>query len=365
MAIPMLDIPAMHAPFRRDLLDKMAEVLDSAAYIGGKYVAAFEEELAEYVGAKRAVGVSSGSDALIVALMGLGVEPGDEIITSSFTFFATVGAIVRLGAKPVFVDIDPVTFNTAADRIEAAVTERTVGVLPVHLFGQSADMDPINAVAEKRGLWVCEDAAQAIGALYHGRMCGTMGTLGTYSFFPAKNLGCCGDGGAVVTDDEDLGERVNVLKNHGSKPKYYHRLVGGNFRLDGLQAALLSVKLPHLKTWEAQRRGAAARYAELLADSPLFVTPVEVPGCYHVYNQYELRVLDGRRDAVHEKLKEAGVGCAIYYPVPLHLQECFADLGYKKGDLPETEKACDEVIAVPILVEPSVCDEVVQVLTSA
>ena len=363
MAIPMLDIPAMHAPIREELVAKMTAVLDSAAYIGGKYVAQFEAELAEYAGVKRAVGVSSGSDAIIVALMALEVKPGDEIITSAFTFFATVGAIVRLGAKPVFVDIDPVTFNMNADKIEAAITERTVGVIPVHLFGQTADMGRINAVAKKHGLWVCEDAAQAIGAMCDGKMCGTMGTVGTYSFFPAKNLGAVGDGGAVVTNDEELGERINVLKNHGSKPKYFHKLVGGNFRLDGLQAAVLSVKLPHLKTWEKKRRKAAATYAELLGGNPLFVIPVQVEGAYHVYNQYELRVRDGKRDAVFDRLKAADIGCAIYYPVPLHLQECFADLGGKKGDLPETERACDEVVALPILVEPDVCREVVAAIT--
>jgi len=362
LKIPLLDIVKMHAPIRAEILAAMTEVLDSGSYINGRYVERFEAQLAGHVGTRRAVGVTSGSDALIVAMMALGVKPGDEVVTSSFTFFATVGAIVRLGAKPVFADIDPVTFNIDPDRVEDSITDRTVGIMPVHLFGQSADMDKINAIARKHGVWVIEDAAQSIGALYRGRMCGAMGTAGTYSFFPAKNLGGIGDGGAVVTNDDELADKMLVIREHGSKPKYHHKVVGGNFRLDALQAAVLSVKLPHLGEWEEKRRKAAATYAGLLAGSELYVPPVEVRGCRHVFNQYELRVGQGKRDAAAAKLRDADIGHAIYYPIPLHLQECFAGLGCKKGDLPVTEKTCDEVLALPILVDGNTCKEVVSVL---
>jgi len=360
--IPLLDVVKMHQPIRDELLAALTEVLDSGSYINGPYVERFEDQLAAYTGAKRAIGVSSGSDALMVPLMALNVKPGDEIIAPSFTFFATAGAIVRTGGTPVFVDIDPVTFNIDPDRIEEKITKRAVGIIPVHLFGQSADMDKINAIAEKHGLWVLEDAAQSIGALHHGRMCGTMGTVGMYSFYPAKNLGAIGDGGAVVTDDEALAGKIATLRNHGSHPKYYHSVVGGNFRLDAIQAAVLSVKLPHLKEWEEKRRAAAATYAELLAEGGLYVPPAEVEGNRHVFNQYELRVKDGKRDAAAAKLKEADIGHMIYYPIPLHLQKCFADLGYRKGDLPVTERACEEVLALPIMADKETCERVVSVL---
>ncbi|MFO7899358.1 MAG: DegT/DnrJ/EryC1/StrS family aminotransferase [Planctomycetota bacterium] len=363
MAIPLLDIHAMmHEPIRDELIDALVEVLDSTRYIGGPYVERFESELADYVGARRAVGVSSGTDALLVALMALDVGPGDEVITTAFTFFATVGSIVRLGATPVFADIDPVTFNIDPAKIEGQITDRTAGIIAVDLFGQSAEMDAIAGLADEHGLWVVEDAAQSIGGLHHGRMCGTMGTVGTYSFFPAKNLGALGDGGAVVTDDDALADKIAVLRNHGSKPKYHHKLVGGNFRLDALQAAALSVKLPRLEDWEETRRRAAATYTERLADDDRFVTPVEADGNRHVFNQYELRVKGGKRDAAAAALDEAEIGHAIYYPVPLHLQECFADLGGREGDLPATEQACREALAVPIMVEPSVCETVADVL---
>lgn len=360
----MLDIVKMHAPIRSELVGKLTEVLDSGSYINGKYVEQFEQELAAYTGTKKAIGVTSGSDALIVALMALDVKPGDEIITTAFTFFATVGAIVRLGAKPVFADIDPVTFNINENDIESKVTRRTVGILPVHLFGQPCDMQKINAIAAKHNLWVIEDAAQSIGALQRGAMCGAMSTIGTYSFFPAKNLGCIGDGGACVTNDAVLGAKMEILRNHGMNPRYYHKLVGGNFRLDALQAAALSVKLPHLKSWETKRRNAAKCYAKLLAGNKNIVTPVELDGNYHVYNQYELRVLNGKRDAAMKALTDAGIASAIYYPVPLHLQECFVNLGGKVGQLPATEKACHEVLAVPIMVDEPECKAVCEVLNT-
>ena len=365
MAIPMLDIPSMlHEPIRDELIQKLVEVVDSARYINGPYVEQFETELADYVGSERAVGVSSGTDALIIALKALGAGPGDEVITTAFTFFATVGSIARVGATPVFADIDPVTFNIDPVDIEAKVTDRTVGVVAVDLFGQAADMTTIADLADKHGLWVVEDAAQSIGAMHNGRMCGTLGTIGTYSFFPAKNLGALGDGGAAVTDDRALADKMTMLRQHGAGPEYHHKLIGGNFRLDAIQAAALSVKLPHLKGWEETRRRAAATYAELLEDDDRFVTPVELDGNRHVYNQYELRVKDGLRDKATEALRRAEIGHAIYYPVPLHLQECFAELGGKEGDLPVSEQASREVLAVPVMAEPGVCEVVADVLKS-
>jgi dTDP-4-amino-4,6-dideoxygalactose transaminase len=362
VAVPMLDLARVHAPIREELAAALLEVLDSGAYCYGPYIEGFEHALAEHAGARRAVAVSSGSDALLVALMALDVKPGDEIVTSAFTFFATAGAIVRRGAVPVFADIDPVTFNIDPADVEAKITDKTVGILPVHLFGQAADMDRTNALAGRHGLWVLEDAAQSIGARAGGRMCGTLGTAGIYSFYPAKNLGALGDGGAVVTDDDDLADRVVILRDHGMSPRYHHKVVGGNFRMSSFQAAALSVKLPHLESWEQTRRRAAATYNELLADDDRFVTPAELPGNYHVYNQYEIRVKDGRRDAAAAALKDADIGFAIYYPVPLHLQECFAGLGGRPGDLPVTEQACDEVLALPIMVEPDACREVAAAL---
>jgi dTDP-4-amino-4,6-dideoxygalactose transaminase len=360
----MLDVVEMHRPIRDELVAAATEVIDTGRYIGGPKISQFETELAGYVGSARAVGVTSGTDALIIALMALDVQPGDEIITTPFTFFATAGSIVRTGAKPVFVDIDPVTLNIDPAQISGAVTERTVGVLPVHLFGQSADMAAVTAAAAGRKLWVLEDAAQSIGARQGDAMCGSMGTAGTFSFFPAKNLGALGDAGAVVTDDADLADRMELLRNHGAEKRYFHRIVGGNFRLDALQAALLSIKLPYLPVWEKKRRAAAATYAELLEGDDRFVCPVETDGNHHVYNQYELRVRNGLRDRAADALKAADIGHAIYYPVPLHLQECFTDLGYGRGDFPVAEQACGEVLAVPILVDADICREVVGVLKS-
>jgi dTDP-4-amino-4,6-dideoxygalactose transaminase len=364
VAIPLLDVVKMHRPLRDELVAAATEVIDSGRYIGGPKIAEFEGQLARCTGTKRAVGVSSGTDALLVALMALDVKPGDEIVTSPFTFFATAGSIVRLGAKPVFVDIDPVTFNLDVSKIGDKLNGRTVGIIPVDLFGQSADMAAINAVAKERGLWVLEDAAQSIGARQGDAMCGTNATAGTYSFFPAKNLGALGDAGAVVTNDEALADRVELLRNHGAEARYYHKIVGGNFRLDAIQAAMLLVKLPYLLSWEKQRRAAAATYTELLADDDRFVCPVELDGNYHVYNQYELRVLGGLRDRAAEALANDEIGHAIYYPVPLHLQECFANLGYGRGDFPVTEQACEEALALPILVDAETCREVVRVLKS-
>ncbi len=344
--IPMLDLVRMHAPMVDEMKRAFAEVLESGRYIGGPAVEGFEKELAAHVGAEHAIGVSSGTDALLVALMALGVGAGDEIITTPYTFFATAGSIARLGAKPVFIDIDPITFNIDPTAIEAAVTERTVGILPVHLFGQCAEMLPVLDVARSLGLWVLEDAAQAIGAKYHERSAGTMGKAGMFSFFPAKNLGALGDAGAVVTDDPDLTAQMRSLRQHGAKQKYRHDCIGGNFRLDALQASLLSVKLPLLEEWEAGRRRVAARYHELLSDLEELTLPVELDKRRHVFNQYVVR--SKKRDAIKRSLKSAGIGCAVYYPEPLHVQECFAHLGYRRGDFPEAERAAKESLALPI-----------------
>jgi dTDP-4-amino-4,6-dideoxygalactose transaminase len=360
--IAMLDMGRLHAPLEEALVSAFSEVLKSGRFIGGPVVERFEQELAEHVGAAHAVGVSSGTDALLVAMMALGVGPGDEVITTPYTFFATAGSISRLGARPVFVDIDPDSFNIDTDRIAAAITERTVGIIPVHLFGQCAKMDAPLALAEARGLWIIEDAAQAIGATYDNRQAGTMGTMGTFSFFPAKNLGALGDGGAVVTGDEALAEKVRALKQHGAHAKYTHEMVGGNFRLDAVQAALLSVKLPYLASWEAGRRQVAARYLELLGALDGLSLPVEGPAMHHVYNQFVLRT--EARERLREALGQAGVASAIYYPAPLHVQRCFQALGYRAGDFEESERASRESLAIPIdpLLDQASLDRVAAVI---
>lgn len=345
--IPMLDVPAQNAPFAVELRAAFDRLLASGMYINGPDVAAFEASCAAYVEVSHAIGVSSGTDALLVSLMALDVGPGDEVITTPFTFFATGGCIARLGAKPVFVDIDPITFNIDAALVAEAINERTKAILPVHLFGQACDMGALFAIEDHPP--IIEDAAQALGASYRGVRVGALAHFGCFSFFPSKNLGGFGDGGLITTADDALAEKVRVLRAHGSKPKYFHRVVGGNFRLDALQAALLHVKLGHLESFHAGRRANAKLYDELFAEAGLaaerLTTPKEVePG--HVYNQYVIRT--NRRDALRAHLNEQGIGNAIYYPKPLHLQECFASLGYGAGDLPVAEKACDEVLAIPI-----------------
>jgi dTDP-4-amino-4,6-dideoxygalactose transaminase len=350
MAVPMLDLVAQYETIREEVRAGIDEVLATQRCIGGPKVTACEEAIAEYCSATHGIGASSGTDAILNALMSLEVGPGDEVITTPFTFFATVGCIVRTGATPVFVDIDPRTYNLDASRIEAAVTGKTKAIMPVHLFGQMVDMDPIMEVAEKRGLAVVEDAAQAIGAEYKGRRAGSIGTCGCFSFFPSKNLGAVGDGGMIVTNDDALAERLAIMRNHGSKPKYYHKHVGGNFRLDPIQAAVVLVKLPCLEEWHAARQANAAYYDEQFADVEGVVTPQVEPHNRMIYNQYVLR-LPGRRDAVQAVLKEQEIGNAIYYPVPLHLQECFAELGHGEGDFPHAEKAADEVLAIPVYPE--------------
>ncbi|MDD5010727.1 MAG: DegT/DnrJ/EryC1/StrS family aminotransferase [Phycisphaerae bacterium] len=348
MQVPLLDLKAQYAKIKTDVLKAIGEVLDSQICIGGPKVAELEKEVAEISQCKYAVGVSSGTDAILVSLMSLGVKEGDEVITTPFTFFATAGCIARVGAKPVFVDIDPKTYNIHPALIEKAITKKTKAIIPVHLFGQMADMDPIMAVAKKHNLYVIEDAAQSISSTYKGKKAGSIGTCGCFSFFPSKNLGGIGDGGMVVTNDEKLYHMIFIMRNHGSEPKYYHKFVGGNFRLDPIQAAALLVKLPYLDEWSAARRKNAEYYDKKFADTAV-KTPFISSDCQTIYNQYVIRVPN--RDKLIEQLKKQNIGCEIYYPVPMHLQECFAYLGYKSGDFPESEKAANEVLSLPIYPE--------------
>ena len=353
MNVPLLDLKAQFAPIKEEIMAEVNAVFDSQYFILGPTVANFEKECAEYIGAKFAVGVSSGTDALIIALMALDIKPGDEIITTPYTFFATAGSIARLGAKPVFVDIDPETYNIDAGKIEAVITDKTKAIIPVHLYGQCVDIDPIIEIAKKNNLHIIEDAAQAIGSKNKNRDAGTFGTFGCFSFFPSKNLGGAGDGGLVTTNDEKLFDKLVKLRNHGMAPKYYHAMIGGNFRLDALQAAVLSVKLKHLNDWHEGRRKNAEFYDKAFGKISEIVTPVILPENYSIYNQYIIRVPE--RDKVSEAMKAANIGHDIYYPVPLHLQECFSYLGYKEGDFPVSEKAVNEVLALPIY--PELTDE--------
>ena len=327
----------------------MEAVLESQLVINGPAVKELEKLIAGYCGCVAAVGVSSGTDALLCSLMALEVGPGDEVITTPYTFFSTGGSIWRTGARPVFVDIEPDTFNIDASKIEAAITQKTKAIIPVHLFGQMAEMDPIMEISENHNLHVIEDAAQAIGATYHGRIAGSIGTVGCFSFYPTKNLGGMGDGGMIVTLDAELAERLALLRNHGSEQRYYHKWVGGNFRLDTLQAAGLIVKLRHLDDWSAKRRANAARYNELFAGLDGVVTPIVRNYNVSIFNQYVIRV--PRRDELKAYLGKEGIGTKIYYPLSLHEQECFKPLGYKRGDFPESERAAAETLALPIYAE--------------
>lgn len=351
MNVPLLDLKAQYATIRAEVREAIDRVCESQQFILGPEVMALEKEIAAFCGARFAVGVSSGTDALLASLMAIGICPGDEVITTPYSFFATAGVIVRLGARPIFVDIDPATFNLEADAVPEKVTSRTKAILPVHLFGQCAEMGPILRAADEHGIAVIEDAAQAIGTRDdRGRTAGTIGHVGCFSFFPSKNLGAFGDGGMVVTNDAGLAETSQVLRVHGSKPKYYHRIVGGNFRLDALQAAVLRVKLKYLTAWTEARRRNAERYRTLFKEVGLqeqVTLPNDVPG--HIYNQFVIRSPD--RDRLQEFLRERGVGTEVYYPLPLHLQECFKDLGYRKGDFPQAEAAARESLALPIYPE--------------
>ena len=354
MNVPLLDLKAQYATIKDEINAAVLEVLESQYFILGPKVQECEEAIADYVQCRHAVGVSSGSDALLMCLMAENIGPGDEVITTPFTFFATVGCISRVGAKPVFVDIDPKTYNIDPSLIEKRITEKTKAIIPVHLYGQCADMDPIMAIAKRHGLIVIEDAAQAIGAEYKGRRAGSIGDYGCLSFFPSKNLGCAGDGGMVVTQDEQRAERLETLHAHGSKPKYYHKMIGGNFRLDAIQAAIVLVKLRHLDQWTAGRQANANRYRRLFEESGLVRSgsvelPFECSDGRHIYNQFVIRVQ--RRDELQSYLKEHGVATEVYYPVAMHLQECFAGLGYRESDFVEAERAARESLALPVYPE--------------
>ena len=348
-AVPLLDLHAQYRPIREELLAAVTRVCDSGRFIMGAEVEALERELAEYLEVREAIGVSSGTDALLVAMMALGIGPGDEVITSTYSFFATAGCITRLGATPRLVDIDPETCNLDPALVQAALSPKTKAIIPVHLYGLCAEMDPLLAVAESAGVAVIEDACQAIGATYRGRQAGAMGKVGCFSFFPSKNLGAFGDAGLVTTNDSALAHEIRLLRNHGAEPKYFHQRIGGNFRLDAIQAAVLRVKLPHLAQWTRMRRDNAARYVRMFDDAGLtgkMTVPSEPDGRHHIYNQFVVHVPD--RDRVRDRLTERGIGTEIYYPVPFHLQECFASLGYRRGDFPNAEAAAGASLALPI-----------------
>jgi dTDP-4-amino-4,6-dideoxygalactose transaminase len=360
MKVPLLDLSAQHQPIKKEMMAAIEAVFDSNAFILGPAVKAFEERVAAYSDARFAIGVASGTDALLISLMALGIEPGDEVITSPYTFFATAGVIARLGARPVFVDIDPVSYNIDPNKISAVITQKTKAILPVHLYGQMAEMEPILKIAEAHQLPVVEDAAQAIGAQYsNGKRAGSLGHLGCFSFFPSKNLGGLGDGGMVTTNDPALAQKVEILRVHGGMPKYYHKVIGGNFRIDSLQAAALNVKLNYLDDWTKKRQENAKTYIDLFKKSGLVKqVGLSLPDAvhektgvlhYHIYNQFVIRVTG--RDLLRKYLMEKGIGTEIYYPVPLHLQECFGYLGYKAGDFPEAERAAHSTLALPIYPE--------------
>lgn len=353
MKVPLIDLSGQHQSLRPELLDALAKVIDSQQFVLGSEVASLEEEIARYSTTKFAIGCASGSDALLLALMALDIKAGDEVITTPFTFFATGSAIARLGARPQFVDIDPLTYNIDPARVEAAITERTRAILPVHMYGQCADMDPLLEIARRHDLPIVEDCAQAIGATDGGRRAGSMGQLGCLSFYPTKNLGAAGDGGMVVTNHETVSTRVRKLRVHGGATEYQHEEVGINSRLDAIQAAVLRVKLKHLDAWSEARRSKAAFYDQLLeeAESPgKFVTPFVRPEARHIFHQYVIRA-PGYRDELIQHLAQHGIGNKVYYPVPLHLQQCFAYLNYKQGEFPEAERASLETVALPCFPE--------------
>lgn len=373
--VPLLDLTAQYRSIQAEVEPILLELCRSQRFILGPEVQGLEEEFANYCGARFAVGLSSGTDALIVALMSLGVQSGDEVVTSPFSFFATASSIARIGARPVFVDIDPISFNLNVDHVERAITKKTRAIMPVHLFGQCVSMDGIRDLAARHGVAIVEDACQAVGAKFDGQAAGSLGTIGCFSFFPSKNLGGFGDGGIATTDDEGLYQKMKTLRTHGEVERYHHSYLGGNFRLDAIQAAVLRIKLRHLDLWTASRRHNADRYRIALADlcgvggsnpalsanAPLAL-PAELSCCFHVYNQYVVRCLN--RDGLSRHLGERKIGTAIYYPIPLHLQRCFAYLGYKPGDFPISEQAAAQVLALPIFAELTVdqqqrvCDEI-------
>ncbi len=353
MNVPLLDLKEQNALLRPEIEAALGRVLDTNGFILGGEVAELECELAGYCGTKYAIGCASGSDAILLALMALDVEPGDEVITTPYSFFATVSAITRLGAVPVFVDIDPITYNLDVSQVEAKITSKTKAIEAVHLYGQCAEMDALRSISEKYGISLVEDAAQAIGAEENGIRAGAMSDVGCFSFYPSKNLGGMGDGGFVTTNDDGIAKKLLALRVHGSEVRYYHKYVGINSRLDGFQGAVLRVKMPHLDTWTDQRRTNAENYRSLFTDLGLteqIGIPIERENAKHIYNQYVVRA-PGRRDDLKAFLTDKSIGTDIYYPVPLHLQECFAYLGYTPGDMPESEKAALETLALPIFPE--------------
>lgn len=355
MNVPLLDLKAQYATIKSEIDTAISEVLQSQHFILGPKVDDCEKAIAAYSACSHAIGVSSGSDALLACLMAENIGPGDEVITTPYTFFATVGAIARLGATPVFVDIDPATYNLATSQVESKITTRTRAIIPVHLYGQMAEMEDVMRLADKYDLTVIEDAAQAIGAEYKGHRAGSIGHYGCFSFFPSKNLGAAGDAGMVVTNDPQRAEKLRCLRGHGSKPKYYHKMVGGNFRLDAIQAAIVTAKLPHLDNWTAARQRNAKSYDRLFHEAGLPVGLPSVTADRHIFNQYVTRV--SGRDALQTHLQKKGIGTEVYYPVPMHLQECFAYLGHSEGAFPESERAAKETLALPInpeLVEPQI-----------
>ena len=352
--VPLIDLVAQYTTIRDEVRAAVDRVFESQAFVLGQEVEEFETQIAKYCDARHAIGCASGSDALLLALQALDIGPGDEVITSPYSFFATASSIARTGATPVFVDIDPVTYNIDPNQIELAISRRTKAIMPVHLFGQCVEMESVWRIAIQHGIPIIEDAAQAIGASYRGRRAGVLGTIGCFSFFPTKNLGGAGDGGLLTTDDKDLAARLKRLRVHGDVGGYEHVDVGINSRLDALQAAVLAVKLQHLDSWSQARRENADRYRALFAEYGLnddLQVPVVSPECQHIYNQFTIRIADGKRDEVIRQLRERKIGCGIYYPKPLHLQTCFSSLKYVPGDFPEAERAAAETIALPIFAE--------------
>ncbi len=355
MQVPLLDLAGQNNPLKSEIMHEIEELVDNQRFIGGQKIENFEAEAAKYCGCEYAVGVSSGSDALLISLMVAGIGPGDEVITTPFTFFATAGAIARVCAKPVFVDIDPRVFNIDPELIEAKITPKTKAIIPVHLFGQAANMDPVMKIAKKHKLVVIEDGAQAIGSEYEGKRVGGIGDFGCFSFYPSKNLSAFGDGGLVTVNSGELAEKLKIFRNHGMDPKYYHKYIGGNFRLDSIQAAVLGIKLKYLDKWTTERQKNAAEYRQLFSKSKLkdkVLLPLKAEyRTRHIYNQFCILVKNGKRDQLCEVFTKAGIGWDIYYPIPLHLQECFKYLGYKEGDLPVSESVAKEILALPIYSE--------------
>ena len=349
MKVPYLDLKAQYEPIRGEIAEAIQQVLDKTAFAGGPFVAQFEKEFAAFCGTQFATGVGSGTDALWVALLGLGIGPGDEVITVPDTFIATAEAISWCGAKPVFVDVDPITYNMDPSKVEAAITPKTRAIIPVHLFGQMANMDPILTIARKRRLFVVEDASQAHGAEYKGRKAGSIGDAGCFSFYPGKNLGAYGEAGAVVTNNEELDKKMRMLRDHGQAKKYFHSLIGWNARMDGIQGAILSVKLRHLEAWTEARRRNAKRYDELLRNVPGITVPVEAPNAKHVYHIYAIRVAE--RDRLIASLVEKDIHCGIHYPIPVHLLDAYKSLNLGKGSFPVAERSAAEFVSLPMYPE--------------